>query len=108
MENKIDITINEIALRNFNFESIITFEELLTYFFSQKIRLNINNYISFFKIFKHYNLNKSLDDIFINHNNYKNIFDELFTLQFISIISDEIYSNEKNFQALMNKEEKNV
>ena len=95
MENKIDITINEIALRNFNFESIITFEELLTYFFSQKIKLNKNNYISFFKIFKHYNLNKSLDDIFINHNNYKNIFDKLFTLQFISIISDEIYSNEK-------------
>ena len=45
MENKIDITINEIALRNFNFESIITFEELLTYFFSQKIKLNKNNYI---------------------------------------------------------------
>ena len=95
MENKLDITINEIALRNFNFESIITFEELLTYFFSQKIKLNKNNYISFFKIFKHYNINKSLDVIFINQNNYKIIFDKLFKLQFITIIIDEIYSNEK-------------
>ena len=101
MENKIDIAINEIALRNFNFESIITFEELLTYFFSQKIKLNKNNYISFFKIFKHYNINKSLDDIFVNQNNYKNIFDKLFKLQFITIILDEIYSKEK-------KEESNI
>ena len=49
--NKIDISINENALKSFNFESIITLEELLTYFFSEKIKLQKNNYISFFKIF---------------------------------------------------------
>ena len=99
--NKIDISINENALKSFNFESIITLEELLTYFFSQKIKLNKNNYISFFKIFKHYIINKSLEDIFINQNYYKNTFETLFKLQFISIILDEIYSSSK-------KEESNI
>ena len=84
--NKIDISINENALKSFNFESIITLEELLTYFFSEKIKLQKNNYISFFKIFKHYIINKSLEDIFINQNYYKNTFEVLFKLQFISII----------------------
>ena len=103
MDNKIDITINEIALRNFNFESIITFEELLTYFFSQKIKLNKSNYISFFKIFKHYHINKALDDIFMRQNNYKNIFDKLFKLQFVTIILDEIYTNEKKEESIIKK-----
>ena len=99
--NKIDISINENALKSFNFESIITLEELLTYFFSEKIKLQKNNYISFFKIFKHYIINKSLEDIFINQNYYKNTFEVLFKLQFISIILDEIYSSSK-------KEESNI
>ena len=99
--NKIDISINENALKSFNFESIITLEELLTYFFSEKIKLQKNNYISFFKIFKHYIINKSLEDIFINQNYYKNTFEALFKLQFISIILDEIYSSSK-------KEESNI
>ena len=99
--NKIDISINENALKSFNFESIITLEELLTYFFSEKIKLQKNNYISFFKIFKHYIINKSLEDIFINQNYYKNTFEVLFKLQFISIILDEIYSSSK-------KEELNI
>ena len=99
--NKIDISINENALKSFNFESIITLEELLTYFFLEKIKLQKNNYISFFKIFKHYIINKSLEDIFINQNYYKNTFEALFKLQFISIILDEIYSSSK-------KEESNI
>jgi len=99
--NKIDISINENALKSFNFESIITLEELLTYFFSEKIKLQKNNYISFFKIFKHYIINKSLEDIFINQNYYKNTFEVLFKLQFISKILDEIYSSSK-------KEESNI
>ena len=99
--NKIDISINENALKSFNYESIITLEELLTYFFSEKIKLQKNNYISFFKIFKHYIINKSLEDIFINQNYYKNTFEVLFKLQFISIILDEIYSSSK-------KEESNI
>ena len=99
--NKIDISINENALKSFNFESIITLEELLTYFFSEKIKLQKNNYISFFKIFKYYIINKSLEDIFINQNYYKNTFEVLFKLQFISIILDEIYSSSK-------KEESNI
>ena len=99
--NKIDISINENALKSFNFESIITLEELLTYFFSEKIKLQKNNYISFFKIFKHYIINKSLEDIFINQNYYKNTFEVLFKLQFITIILDEIYSSSK-------KEESNI
>ena len=97
--NKIDI--DENALQNFNFESVITLEEILTYFFEQKLKLKKNNYISFFKIFHHYQLDKSLNIIFIKEKNYNNLFEKLFKLQFISITLDEIYSLE-----IKNKNEK--
>ena len=87
--NKIDI--DENALQNFNFESIITLEELLTYFFDQKIKLKKNNYISFFKIFHHYQIDKSLNIIFIKEKKHNTLFEKLFKLQFITIILDEIY-----------------
>ena len=44
--NKIDI--DENKLLTFNFESIITLEELLTYFYDKKIELKKNNYIFHF------------------------------------------------------------
>ena len=97
--NKVDI--DENALQNFNFESIITLEELLTYFFEQKIKLIKINYISFFKIFHHYQIDKSLNIIFIKEKKYSDLFEKLFKLQFISIILDEIYSQE-----IKNKNEK--
>ena len=91
--NKIEIDENE--LRNFNFESIITLEELLTYFYDQKMKLKKNNYISFFKIFQFYRMHNSLNLIFINENNCINRFQTLFKLQLITILLDEIYTLEK-------------
>ena len=92
--NKLDI--NEKELINFNFESIITLEELLTYFFDQNIKLKKNNYISFFKIFHFYQMNKSLNLIFLKDKYLLNLFEKLFKLQFISIILDEIFLLENN------------
>ena len=88
--NKIDI--DENKLLTFNFESIITLEELLTYFYDKKIELKKNNYISFFKIFNFYQMHTSLNSIFIKEKNYINIFEELFKLQLLTILLDEIYS----------------
>ena len=87
--NKIEVDENELI--NFNFESIITLEELLTYFYNESIKLKKNNYISFFKIFHFYQISKSLNLIFIKENYYSNIIEKLFKLQFISILLDEIF-----------------
>ena len=92
--NKLDI--NEKELINFNFESIITLEELLTYFFDQNVKLKKVNYISFFKIFHFYQMNKSLNLIFLKDKYLLNLFEKLFKLQFISIILDEIFLLENN------------
>ena len=48
MKNKNSINtidIDENKLQNFDFESIIALEELITYFFNGKIKLKKNNYI---------------------------------------------------------------
>ena len=95
--------IDENELRNFNFESIITLEELLSYFYDQKMKLKKNNYISFFKIFRFYRMYNSLDLIFINENNFIKRFQTLFKLQLITILLDEIYILEKQ-----NSKEKDV
>ena len=97
MQNKISINtidIDENKLQNFDFESIIALEELITYFFNGKIKLKKNNYISFFKIFHHYQINESINLIFNKENKYKNIFEKLFKILLILILLDEIYTHE--------------
>ena len=99
--NKIEIDENELII--FNFESIVTLEEILTYFFNQNMKLKKNNYISFFKIFKFYRIYNSLDLIFIKEKNLKNIIQKLFKLELSTILLDEIYTIEIN-----NIKEKNI
>ena len=92
--NKIEIDENELII--FNFESIVTLEEILTYFFNQNMKLKKNNYISFFKIFKFYRIYNSLDLIFIKEKNLINIIQKLFKLELSTILLDEIYTIEIN------------
>jgi CTD small phosphatase-like protein 2 len=99
--NKIEINENELII--FNFESIVTLEEILTYFFNQNMKLKKNNYISFFKIFKFYRIYNSLDLIFIKEKNLINIIQKLFKLELSTILLDEIYTIEIN-----NIKEKNI
>jgi len=99
--NKIEINENELII--FNFESIVTLEEILTYFFNQNMKLKKNNYISFFKIFKFYRIYNSLDLIFIKEKNLINIIQNLFKLELSTILLDEIYTIEIN-----NIKEKNI
>ena len=99
--NKIEIDENELII--FNFESIVTLEEILTYFFNQNMKLKKNNYISFFKIFKFYRIYNSLDLIFIKEKNLINIIQKLFKLELSTILLDEIYTIEIN-----NIKEKNI
>ena len=99
--NKIEIDENELII--FNFESIVTLEEILTYFFNQNMKLKKNNYISLFKIFKFYRIYNSLDLIFIKEKNLINIIQKLFKLELSTILLDEIYTIEIN-----NIKEKNI
>ena len=99
--NKIEIDENELII--FNFESIVTLEEILTYFFNQNMKLKKNNYISFFKIFQFYRIYNSLDLIFIKEKNLINIIQKLFKLELSTILLDEIYTIEIN-----NIKEKNI
>ena len=99
--NKIEIDENELII--FNFESIVTLEEILTYFFNQNMKLKKNNYISFFKIFQFYRIYNSLDLIFIKEKNFINIIQKLFKLELSTILLDEIYTIEIN-----NIKEKNI
>ena len=99
--NKIEIDENELII--FNFESIVTLEEILTYFFNQNMKLKKNNYISFFKIFKFYRIYNSLDLIFIKEKNLINIIQKLFKFELSTILLDEIYTIEIN-----NIKEKNI
>ena len=101
--NKIDI--DENKLLSLNFESIVTLEELLTYFYDPKLKLKKNNYISFFKIFNFYQMNTSLNFIFIKEKKFINIFEKLFKLQLLSILLDEFFSleNKSNEEKYMMK-----
>ena len=103
MQNINEIEIDENELIIFNFESIVTLEEILTYFFNQNMKLKKNNYISFFKIFKFYRIYNSLDLIFIKEKNLINIIQKLFKLELSTILLDEIYTIEIN-----NIKEKNI
>ena len=94
-KDSIIIAIDENALLNFNFESIITIEELLSYFYDEKIKLKKNNYISFYKIIKYYQINNSVDNLFKQNSNYLDILEQLFKLQFITVLIDLIYFREQ-------------
>lgn len=94
-KDSIIIEIDENALLNFNFESIITIEELLSYFYDEKIKLKKNNYISFYKIIKYYQINNSVDNLFKQNSNYLDILEQLFKLQFITVLIDLIYFREQ-------------
>ena len=101
--NKIDI--DENKLLSLNLESIVTLEELLTYFYDPKVKLKKNNYISFFKIFNFYQMNTSLNFIFIKEKKFINIFEKLFKLQLLSILLDEffLFENKINEEKYMMK-----
>ena len=94
-KDSIIIEIDENALLNFNFESTITIEELLSYFYDEKIKLKKNNYISFYKIIKYYQINNSVDNLFKQNSNYLDILEQLFKLQFITVLIDLIYFREQ-------------
>jgi len=58
------IIVNEEKLSKFNFESIVTIEEILTYFFNDEIKFTKSNFINYYKIISYYLITKSTSEIF--------------------------------------------
>ena len=88
---------NEEKLSKFNFESIVTIEEILTYFFNDEIKFTKNNFINYYKIIYYYLITKSTSEIFPSKSNFSKTIEKLFNLQFISILLEGIYLiNPKN------------
>ena len=56
MESNIN---NKNKLSEFNFESLITIEEILSYFLNDKIKLSKKNYINYYKIIHYYLITES-------------------------------------------------
>ena len=96
--NNNSININEEEkLSNFNFESIITIEEILTYFFNNKIKLTKNNFINYYKIINYYLITEKINDIFRDKVKYSKNIEILFNLQFITILIEGFFLfNSKN------------
>ena len=102
MENN---NIEQNNLSKFNFESIITIEEILSYFLNDEIKLTKINFINFYKISHYYIIIDSTTSIFKSNSNYVKQLEQLFNLQFITILIDGLYLfNPKN----NNKEIKNI
>ena len=102
MENN---NIEQNNLSKFNFESIITIEEILSYFLNDEIKLTKINFINFYKISHYYIIIDSTTSIFKSNSNYVKQLEQLFNLQFITILIDRLYLfNPKN----NNKEIKNI
>ena len=88
---------NEEKLSKFNFESIVTIEEILTYFFKDEIKFTKNNFINYYKIIYYYLITKSTSEIFPSKSNFSKNIEKLFNLQFISILLEGLYLiNPKN------------
>ena len=104
LNNKINVSqsddhniANEEKLSKFNFESIVTIEEILTYFFNDEIKFTKNNFINYYKIIYYYLITKSTSEIFPSKSNFSKSIERLFNLQFISILLEGIYLiNPKN------------
>ena len=96
--NNNSININEEEkLSNFNFESIITIEEILTYFFNNKIKLTKNNFINYYKIINYYLITEKINDIFRDKVKYSKNIEILFNLQFITVLIEGFFLfNSKN------------
>ena len=102
MENN---NIEQNNLSKFNFESIITIEEILSYFLNDEIKLTKINFINFYKISHYYIIIDSTTSLFKSNSNYSKQLEQLFNLQFITILIDGLYLfNQKN----NNKEIKNI
>ena len=91
------IIVNEEKLSKFNFESIVTIEEILTYFFNDDIKFKKSNFINYYKIISYYLITKSTSEIFPSKSNFSKNIQRLFNLQFISVLLEGIYLiNPKN------------
>lgn len=93
MEN--DITYNN-KISKFNFESLITIEEIISYFLNDEITLSKNNFINYYRITNYYLIKDSAIDIFKYNSNYSKITQNLFNLQFITVLIDGLYLFNKN------------
>ena len=78
--------IEEEKLINFNFESIITIEEILTYFFNKDIKLKKNNFLNYYKIINYYFINNISNELINQKSCFSKPIEKLFHLQFISIL----------------------
>ena len=104
LNNKINVSpndehiiVNEEKLSKFNFESIVTIEEILTYFFNDEIKFTKSNFINYYKIISYYLITKSTSEIFPSKSNFSKNIEKLFNLQFISVLLEGIYLiNPKN------------
>ena len=104
LNNKINVSpndehiiVNEEKLSKFNFESIVTIEEILTYFFNDDIKFKKSNFINYYKIISYYLITKSTSEIFPSKSNFSKNIEKLFNLQFISVLLEGIYLiNPKN------------
>ena len=97
--------IDEEKLSKFNFESIITIEEILTYFFNNEMQLTKNNFINFYKIIHYYLINERIINIFRDNSKLSNNIEILFNLQFITILIEGLFlfNSKGNNQEILNK-----
>ena len=102
-------TTEEEKLSKFNFESIITIEEILTYFFNNEIQLTKNNFINFYKIIHYYKINETIN-IFRDNAKFSKNIEILFNLQFITILIEGLllFNSKGNNQEILNKIKKNI
>jgi len=104
LNNKINVSSNdgsniatEEKLSKFNFESMVTIEEILIYFFNDEIKFIKNNFINYYKIIYYYLITKSASEIFPSKSNFSKNIEKLLNLQFISILLEGMYLiNPKN------------
>ena len=101
---KNDLT-DENKLSFFNFESLITIEEILTYFFNNEIKISKNNIINYYRIINYYQINKKTNEIFLK-STYQTKIEKLFKLQFLNVLIEGLYllnqNNNNNNEAINN------
>ena len=88
-------------LGTFNFESLISMEEILSYFLNTTKKCNDVFFINYYKVIRYYMLNTSINNIYKNKittlSNKSVILEELFILQCLSVLIEGIYVlNSKN------------
>lgn len=104
MKNNIE---NELS--KFNFESIITIEEILFYFLNDEIKLSKNNIINYYKILHYYLIIENIQKIFEFNFNYSKIFEQLFNYELITVLINGIFIfNQKYIDNDIKKEFKKI